>query len=104
MGAFPAGRRRGITDSCCRPAVEMCSPRPTGLTSSASIAAVDVDIAVRQIAGPHGGDAASQAKIDGDLHFPPLHVLYDGRFIISGHHAAIARLLCCASSHREPVT
>ena len=46
---------------------------------------------MRQVAGPNGGFAFAKADIHGDFHFAAFHVLNDGRFIITIHHAAIAR-------------
>ena len=57
------------------------------LRRSAPVAAVDVDIAVRQIAGPRLGPAAAEAEIDRDRHLPPLHVRDHRRLVVACDHA-----------------
>src|SRR4051812_26063821 len=41
-----------------------------GRAASAPVAAIDVDVAMRQVAGPHGRLALPEADIDGDLDLP----------------------------------
>src|SRR3954470_16758115 len=55
---------------------------------SRTVAAVDVDVAVRQVAGPHGGPAAADAEVDVDHHVGALDVLGDGGLVIVRHDLA----------------
>jgi len=72
--------RRGAEPSPSRPVPSLAPVRP-----------VDVDIAMRQVAGPNGGLALAETDIDGDLHLAPLHVVDDRRLVVAIDHAAVAR-------------
>src|SRR3954465_9768763 len=50
----------------------------------APVAAIDVDIAVGQVAGPRGGAALAEAEIDGDGDLASLHVLHHRALVIAG--------------------
>src|SRR5260370_13742787 len=52
---------------------------------SRTVAAVDVDVAVRQIASPHRGAAAADAEIGVYHHLGALHVLYHPRLLVVRH-------------------
>jgi TDG/mug DNA glycosylase family protein len=56
---------------------------------SAPIAAVDIDVAVRQIAGPDRGLATADAEIDRDHDVAPLHMFRYRRLVIIRHRAAV---------------
>src|ERR1035437_891945 len=58
---------------------------------SAPVAAVDVDVAVRQVAGPHRGAATAEREIDLDVHLASLHVLDHRGLVVARRHAAIPR-------------
>src|SRR6266446_7270206 len=83
---LPSGRSASRT----RPSTSIsatATTRTTGL--SAPIAAIDVDIAVGQIAGPHGRPPPPDAEIDLDVEIAPGHVAGDRRLVIAGHRPAL---------------
>src|SRR6185437_4686828 len=57
-------------------------------SGSAPVAAIDVDVAMRQIAGPDHGAAVADAEIDLEQDIAPSHVLGDRRLVIALHRAA----------------
>src|SRR5438270_12559728 len=56
---------------------------------SAPVAAIDVDIAVGQIASPHGRPPPPDTEIDLDVEIAPGHVASDRRLVIAGHRPAL---------------
>src|SRR5262249_30192726 len=85
--ALPSGRCVKST----RPSASTSATATTRTSGSRSapVAAIDVDVAMRQIAGPYRGAAAAEAEIDGDVNIPPRHVLRHRRFIIARHRPAL---------------
>src|SRR5216683_2536595 len=82
--------RSGRSASRTRPSTSIsatATTRTTGL--SAPIAAIDVDIAVGQIAGPHGRPPPPDAEIDLDVEIAPGHMASDRRLVIAGHRPAL---------------
>src|SRR5262249_13639051 len=84
----PAPRRRPAAGDG-RPAAAARPDTPRRSLRSRTIAAVDVDVAVRQIAGPHGGAPAADAEIDVDHDVGALDVLDDRRLVVVGHDLAV---------------
>src|SRR5260370_41940578 len=93
---LPAGRSASRT----RPSTSISSSAPTRTPAlsldtalrpfgSAPVAAIDVDIAVGQIAGPHGRPPPPDAEIDLDVEIAPGHVASDRRLVIAGHRPAL---------------
>src|SRR6202167_4819389 len=82
---LPAGRCARST----RPSASMSATQTTVTgAGSAPVAAIDVDVAMRQVAGPHRGAAAAEADVDGDVDVAPGHVARDRRFVIARHGLA----------------
>src|SRR6185437_13167802 len=73
----------------CHKADSSLQVNRAGAAGSTSVRTVDVDIAVRQVAGPHGGLAAAQSDVDGDLDLTPLHVRGDRRLVVARHDATV---------------
>src|SRR4051795_11051056 len=72
VGATPAPKRQRSVSSLAETAsIRSAAGSPVigqaGSGSSAPVGAIDVDIAMRQVAGPNPGAAAAEADIDGDL-------------------------------------
>src|SRR5262245_31688127 len=70
---------------------------------SGTIAAVDVDVAVRQIAGPDRGAAAADAEIDVDHDVGALDVAGHRRLVVVGHDLAAVGDLHAADRDLELV-
>src|SRR4029077_8906722 len=83
---FPAGRwaRRTLPSTSTR---ATATTRTTG--RSAPVAAIDVDVAVGQVAGPYRRPPAADAEVDGDVEVPPGHVPGDRRLVIARHRPAL---------------
>src|SRR5579875_3120678 len=64
------------------------TPGAPGQPSSAAIAAIDIDIAVGQIAGPYRGRARPDPEIDRDHDVAPLHMGGNRGFVIAGNRTA----------------
>src|SRR5687767_5412654 len=82
---LPSGRRARRT----RPSASTsatAATRTSGRVGSAPVGAIDVDIAVGQVAGPHGCPPAPDPDIDRDLHLAPGDVSRDRRLVIAGPH------------------
>src|SRR5712692_5898353 len=71
---LPAGRRASNT----RPSASTNAAAATSTMRSATVAGIDVDVFVGQIAGPHRGLAAADADIDRDLDIAAAHIGGDG--------------------------
>src|SRR5438445_1811723 len=71
--------------------------------SSAAVAAVDIDVAMRQIACPYRRPAAADAEIDGDVDLAALHVLGDRALAVARHRSALGGDLDAADRDRQPV-
>src|ERR1051326_9118188 len=76
--------------------------RTTGF-ASAAVTAVDIDVAMRQIASPHGGPAGTKTEIDRDMDFAALHVLADRPLAIARHRTTLGGNLDTAHRDRQPV-
>src|SRR6266568_4047834 len=99
---LPSGRSASST----RPSASIsatAATRTIGRAASAAVAAVDVDIAVRQVAGPYSRPASTDADVDSDADFAALHVLGDRAFVIPRHRAALLRDLDAADRDRQAV-
>src|ERR1700730_3307540 len=59
-------------------------------TGSAAVGAINVDVAMRQIAGPYRRPAAAEPDIDFDKDLAPFHVLADRSLAIARHRPALA--------------
>src|SRR5580704_16821155 len=82
-------------------------PRP-GMTTRRehrlrTIAAIDVDIAVGEVAGPHRRLARAEADVDGDVDLAALHMLGDRPLVVIGHRPAIGGDLNAADGDTKPV-
>src|SRR5271154_1487248 len=73
------------------------------LGTSAAVAAIDVDVTVRQVATPHRPTALADTEIDRDADVAPRHVPRHRRFVIARHRAALGRDLDAADGNRETV-
>src|SRR5258708_37239197 len=99
---LPSGRSASST----RPSLSIsatAATRTIGRAASAAVAAVDVDIAVRQVAGPYSRPAAADADVDGDADFAALHVLGDRALLIARHRTALLRDLGATDRDRQAV-
>src|SRR5665213_3407637 len=97
---LPAGRSASKT----RPSASIKATQTTlVLAASAPVAAIDVDIAVGQVAAPHRPAAAPDAEIDGDLDVAPGHVPRYRRLVGAGHGVALGRNLDAPHRDRQPV-
>src|SRR6266576_2125440 len=63
--------------------------RTIGLVASAPVTAIDIDVAMRQVAGPNRGAAGADPEIDRDMDLAALHVLADRPFAIARHRTAL---------------
>src|SRR5260370_40733642 len=92
---LPAGRSASRT----RPSTSISATATTRTTAlsldtalrpfgSAPVAAIDVDVAVGQIAGPHGCPPPPDAEIDLDVEGAPGHVPGDRRLVVARHRTA----------------
>src|ERR1700688_2936387 len=75
----------------------------SGSTGSAAVAAVDVDVAMRQVAGPYRRAAAAAPDIDPDKDLAPFHVLAAGPLAIARYRPALGGDLDTADGDRQPV-
>src|SRR5690349_9028282 len=84
---FPAGRSASST----RPSASTSATQTTGSVGSGSapVAAIDVDVAVRQVAGPDRGAALADAEVERDVDLAPGHVLRHGTLVVARHRAAL---------------
>src|SRR6185437_2977470 len=84
---LPAGRCASST----RPSLSISATATTSTTGSGSapVAAIDVDVAMRQVAGPDRRAAFADAEIERDMHVAPGHVLRHRRLVIARHRAAL---------------
>src|ERR1700730_466716 len=99
---LPAGRWASST----RPSGSIsatAATRTIGRAGSAAVAAVDVDVAMRQVAGPYGGMAGAEPEIDRDMDLAPVHVLADRPLAIARHRAALGGDLDDADRDRQAV-
>src|SRR5262249_16182842 len=93
---FPPGRCASST----RPSASTTATATTRMTgSSAPVAAIDVDVAMGEVAGPDRGAALADTDIDGDLQVPPFHILGDGRLLIARPRPALSGDL--GAAHRD---
>src|ERR1041384_3446108 len=69
---------------------------------SAAVGAVDVDIAVRQVAGPDRGATGTNAEIDRDPDPAPRHVFGDRAFVVTRHRRAFDGDLGPTDRDRQP--
>src|SRR5487761_1463462 len=73
------------------------------LAASAAVAAIDVDVAVSQVAGPDRPMAAANAEINGEANVAAGHVARHRSFIISRNWAAVCGDGNAADGDRQPV-
>src|SRR4029077_10071141 len=100
---LPAGRWASST----RPSGSIsatAATRTIGRAGSAPVAAVDVDVAMRQVAGPHGGMPGAEPEIDRYMDLAPVHVLADRPLAIARLRAALGRNLDAAAPDRQPAS
>src|SRR5438128_3356155 len=71
--------------------------------ASAAVAAVDVDVAMRQVAGPYRRPAAAEPEIDADTDLASFHVLGNRPLAIAWHWPALGRDLDAADRDRQAV-
>src|SRR5215469_6080138 len=85
--ALPGGRCVSST----RPSTSMSATATTRTSGapSAAVTAIDVDVAMRQIAGPDRGAAVADAEIDGDHNLASRHVLRHRRLVVSRNWTAL---------------
>src|SRR5712692_8025670 len=99
---LPSGRSASST----RPSVSISATAATstiGRAASAAVAAVDVDIAMCQIAGPYRRTALSDADVDGYADFAAFHVLADRPFVVARHRPALRGDLNAADRDRQAI-
>src|SRR6266403_3491504 len=96
---LPSGR-------CARRTLPSTSTRATATTRtmglSAPVAAIDVDIAVGEVAGPHRRPPAADADIDLDMKGAPGHVPGDRRLVIARHRPALLADPRAADGNAQP--
>src|SRR3546814_466028 len=90
-------RRSTLAQFARKPGLYSERPSPGDAFVSASIVGVDADVAVRQVARPHGGAAVAKADVDSDLDLAALQMRGHRRFVIALDGKAVARHL----SHPE---
>src|SRR5262249_30983484 len=76
----PARSRCLRRPALAAPWIPGTSPGMTA-TPSAAIVGVDGNVAVGQVAGPHGGAALAHADVDGDVDLAALHVAGERRLV-----------------------
>src|SRR3989344_2479944 len=83
----------------------LCELRRPQIVSigSAPVVGVDADVAVRQVAGPYGRAAVSEAEVGADAHLQTFEMCRDGRFVIAVDGQALFRNPMVAEADREPV-
>src|SRR5712671_679853 len=97
---LPAGRWASNT----LPSASTSATAETSTTGgSAAVAGIDIDVAVGQIAGPHGYPASADPDIDGDGDLAALHIFGDRSLVIPGYSAAPRGDLDPADRNRQPV-
>src|SRR5205085_1359798 len=77
--------------------------RMIGRAASAAVAAVDVDVAMRQVAGPNRRPARANAELDRDADLATRHMVADRAFAITRHRAALGGDLDAADRDRQSV-
>src|SRR5512135_3146362 len=82
--SMPASGSRNSPNAGISPSIQAkCwSCASTSAISSASITAIDVDVAVRQITSPDAGIALAEPDVDRDFDLAALHRLGGGRFVV----------------------
>src|SRR5260221_7232140 len=78
-GRYSPGYGAGLSPSI---QAKCSSTASTSLVCSASIAAIDIDIAVREVAGPDARLALRQSHIDRDLDLTALNSFCRRRFVV----------------------
>src|SRR5579872_4656256 len=97
---LPAGRSASRT----RPSVSISATQTTVTPAvSAPVAAIDVDVAVRQVAGPDGPAAAADAEIDRQPDVAAGHVPRHRRLVVARNRAALGGDGYAANGNRQPV-
>src|SRR3546814_19451570 len=83
-------RRSTLAQFARKPGLYSERTSPGDAFVSASIVGVDADVAMRQVARPHGGAAVAKADVDSDLDLSPLSIRTHQPFVIalSGHPVA----------------
>src|SRR3546814_3994113 len=79
-------RRSTLAQFARKPGLYSERPSPGDAFVSASIVGVDADVAVRQVARPHGGAAVAKADVDSDLDLAALQMRGHRRFEIGRAH------------------
>src|SRR5260221_8204831 len=70
---------------------------------SAPVAAIDVDVAVGQVAGPHDRPALADAEIDLDQDLAALHMGGDRGLVVAGDRRALVGHRHAADADREAI-
>src|SRR5579883_2129015 len=97
---LPARRSASRT----RPSASINATQTTvTLAASAPVAAIDVDVAVRQVAGPDGPAAPADAEIDRQAYIAAGHVPRHWRFVITRYRFALGGNRHAADGNRQPV-
>src|SRR3989442_450322 len=77
--------------------------REGSTAASAAIAAIDIDVAMRQVAGPYRRPAAAEPDIDPDMDLASFHVLSNRPLAIARHRSALCSDLDAADRDRQAV-
>src|SRR3546814_18378720 len=84
-------RRSTLAQFARKPGLYSERPSPGDAFVSASIVGVDADVAVRQVAPPHGSAAVAKADVDSDHDLAALQSLGHRLFVIALDGPAVAR-------------
>src|SRR3546814_19956246 len=84
-------RRSTLAQFARKPGLYSERPSPGDAFVSASILGVDADVAVRQVARPHGGAAVAKADVDSDLDLAALQMRGHRPFVLALAGTAVAR-------------
>src|SRR5437899_8151232 len=89
---LPAGRCASSTrpsGSISATAATRTIGREGSTAASAAVAAIDIDVAMRQVAGPYRRPAAAQPDIDPDMDLASFHMLSNRSLAIARHRSAL---------------
>src|SRR4051812_33744216 len=103
QAASRASRRAAAISSASlrEPAVVLTTMAST--MASGPVVAVDLDVALGEVAGPHRRRSPTDADVDADLQLGVLHVAAHRRLVVGRRHLPVARRPQVAEAHAHPL-